>query len=124
MSELTSGEREESSIRDHIDGECESDVVVSLESIPIIPEVVFSVVILECDNRMITTLDDMIPQDNLIHHIALSAVMGTHVEEDLFRVPVKHSGEITIQVEGKESQIIPFSTSRIVSHILHHFLHT
>ena len=113
-------DRQKTSVWDHIHRQRQSDVVVALKAIAVVPEVILRVLAAECQLGRLTTLDYVIPDDHLIQHIGFGLVVSGHVKEQHLGVPVERLGQVGIQVERYEAQIIALPTRRVVGHILDH----
>ena len=118
MDERGCRDRKESCIWNDIHGESQSDIFVSFESIPVIPEVVLRMLVAQFDLSFISSFNDVIPKYYLVDRVVGGLIMSSHVQEDLLRVPVKDFGKIAFQIECQETKIILLSTCRVIGHIL------
>lgn len=122
MNRGNSGNGKKTGVGNHIHGEGQSDVVVALQAVAVVPEVVFRVLVAEVEFGWLTPLDDVVPQHHLIQDIGFGLVVRGQIEEELFGVPVERPAQVGIQVERYEAEVIALAASRVVGHVLHQLL--
>lgn len=113
-------EGQDSSVGDNVPGECQSDVLIGPESVPIIKEEVFGLHVSEVQSGVFTSKNNLIPQHHLVQRIAFCGILSRQVEKQLFHIPVKNWLQISREVKGDETQITAFSGSCEVINVLQH----
>jgi len=112
-----------SSIWDDVPGEGHGDVFVAHQPIPIIPEVILGVHAAIVQHSIFSPENNLVPQHNLVKFVVGRLVLCGEIEEQLLHIPVEQRVEVSLEVKGKEAQIILLLASSVVWHVLHHHLH-
>ena len=55
--------------------------------------------------HLLATLDNAIPNDNLINVVLLGRILSHDVDEELFVVPVEQLAQIRLEIEVEVSQV-------------------
>jgi len=110
---------QETGVGDDVPREVERDVSVVLQPIAVVPEVVLGVHVLEVQHGVLAAQDDLVPEDHLVELVRGSLVLGGQVQEQLLHVPVEDAGEVRLQVEGHEAQVVLLPRGSVVRDILH-----
>jgi len=87
---------------------------VALKTVSIVPEVVFGIHWPVIQDGIFSTLNDFVPQNNLIDDIVLRFIFRSEVQKELFDVPVEKRREISLKIEGKKSEIILLSGRTVI----------
>ena len=90
----------------------------SLEAVAVVPEVVLGVDALDVDLGVLPAQDDLVPEHYLVQRVLGRLVLGHQVEEQLLGVPVEDRGEVGLQVERQEAQVVLLARGAVVSHVL------
>ena len=78
----------------------------SLEPVAVVPEVVLGVHGPVVEDGVLPALDDLVPQHHLVDRVARRRVLGAQVQEQLLDVPVEQRGQVGLQVERQETEVV------------------
>jgi len=103
---LSHDTRETARVGHHVPRQRHGHVLVSDQSIAIVPEVVFGGETLVIQNGVLPSLNDFVPQHDLIEFVVHSLILRRQIEEQLLHVPVEEMSQIRLQVPTQESQVV------------------
>ncbi len=89
------------------------------EAVAVVPEVVLCVQGPVVEDGVLSPLDDLIPNHDLVDGVVLGLVLRRQVEEQLFDVPVKQRRQVGLEVERQEAQVVLLSAGAVVRYMLH-----
>ena len=76
------------------------------EAVSVVPEVVLGVHGPVVEDGILASLNDLVPEYNLVNLVRLGLVLGGQIKEELLHVPVEQRLQVYLQVERQIAEII------------------
>lgn len=74
--------------------------------------------VLQVKDGIVSALDNLIPEDDLVQFIVLGLVLGSQVQEQLFHVPVEQGVQVSIEIECDVAQVPLLPVGAVIRDIL------
>lgn len=111
-----SHKRQDPSNRYNLPGKRQSDIPVSLEAVSVVKEKILAFDVFQVQLGVLASQKDLVPEDHLVHGVALGGIFCRQIKEELLDVPVESLLQIRGDVECDEAQVALFPGSSEVFH--------